>query len=212
KAELPLIELPGLRHVGDCDRRSDRVAAQAHGCSFPDGPQPLVPVVVALALLSSCLLSRAGSRAGVCSRCDEVEDVAVGIGQGYPAAAVLVEAGGLPGAQGDGPVHLVIEGGDGQVEVDAVFGRVGFGDLAEGHAGCGAAAFERGELLRGTGAGRLAEHGGPELGERGRVAAVEGDRGRSDVHRLLLAVVRKTGQQTSAWCLASAAVSYAATR
>src|SRR5215510_1207992 len=87
-------------------------------------------------------VARVNTGAGVCSRCDEVEDVALGIGQGYPAAAVLVEAGDLPGAQGDGPVHLIIEGGDGQVEVDAVFGRGGLGNLAEDHAGCGVTGFE----------------------------------------------------------------------
>src|SRR5262249_46093483 len=191
----PVVPLPQGRAcppknplISPCRRLRSTLGSGSCSSSWvflPGGPQPLVTVDVALALLSSWLLSRAGSRAGVCSRCDEVEDVAVGVGQGYPAAAVLVEAGDLPGAGGDRPVHLVIEGGDGQVEVDAVFARVGFGDLAEDHAGCGAAAFERGELLRGTGAGRLTEHGGPELGELGRVAAVEGDRGRSDVHRLL---------------------------
>src|SRR5262249_35035005 len=103
-------------------------------------------------------------------------------------------------------------GGEGQGGVDAGLGGVGLGHLAEDHAGCGVTAFERGELLRGIAADRLAENGGPELGEPGRVAAVEGDRVRRDVHRLLLAVVRKTGQQTSAWCLASSAVSYEVTR
>src|SRR5262249_23619360 len=104
---------------------------------LPEGPQPLATVVVALALLSSCLLSRACSRArvntgaGGGSRCDEVEDVPLWSGQGYPGAARLVEAGDLPGA-----------GGDGQVEVDAVFGRGGLGDLAGDHAGWGGTGFE----------------------------------------------------------------------
>src|SRR5262249_56745104 len=68
---------------------------------LPEGPQPLATVVVALALLSSCLLSRACSRArvntgaGGCSRRHEGEDVSFGIRQGYPPAAGVVAAGGL---------------------------------------------------------------------------------------------------------------------
>ena len=116
-------------------------------------------------------------------RFEQAEFVALGIEHHPPAVSFVVHVADHLPAQLDHPPTGGLHVLDAHVEVQPVLGRLGFGDPLEGQLEAGRELLEE-DVGSPTAADPDAEHAGPELGQRSRVAAVDGhvlqpaDRGR----------------------------------
>src|SRR5687768_13250643 len=129
---------------------------------------------------------------------DEVELVALRVGEGGPPVAGLVEVAVPPGAQGGGALDTGGEVGDPEVDMHAVLGRLRFGHLHERpHRRAG----DAGEVVGGALVEGPIEQGRPEAGDLHRFGAVEGQGGKRGDHGVVSSgcgwAWGSTGQQTS---------------
>src|SRR5690242_3233020 len=112
----------------------------------------------------------------------QVEEISFGVDKRDPVHPVLVVVRVVLGAEVDQAGDFGGQVSRGEVQVEAVLGGAGFGDLQEHQRGGVGGAVDGGEELVAVGIDWDREDAGPEGGQSSRVGAVEGDVLKGDGH------------------------------